>query len=184
MGLCRRAIKGKKGKGDGKGKAKNKKGDKSKKAGDGDKDRVCYYCQKVGHQKVDCRKQINDLAKAEGKPVGALLQEDDYLLALPLEEESIGPQGRSDFERPRRRIVGSRRHRRRLPRGRSARCARRSTGQRTHMRGAALLAAQPQKSASKQSSGETFLVIDTCAGASVFPKNFDKRAIKDDTVPK
>ena len=27
-------------------------------------------------------------------------------------------------------------------------------------------------------------MIDTCAGASVFPKNFDKRAIKDDTVPK
>jgi hypothetical protein len=27
-------------------------------------------------------------------------------------------------------------------------------------------------------------MIDTCAGASVFPKNFDKRAVKDDTVPK
>ena len=27
-------------------------------------------------------------------------------------------------------------------------------------------------------------MIDTCAGASVFPMNFDKRAVKDDTVPK
>jgi hypothetical protein len=184
LGALPKGKKGKKGKGDGKGKAKNKKGDKSKKAGDGDKDRVCYYCQKVGHQKADCKKRISDLAKAEGKPVGALLQEDDYLLALPLEEESIGPQGRSDFERPRRRIVGSHRHRRRLHRGRSARCARRGTGQRTHRRGAALLAAQPQQSASKKSNGEYFLMIDTCAGASVFPKNFDKRAIKDDTVPR
>ena len=31
-------------------------GDKSKKAGgDADKDRVCYYCQKVGHRKADCK---------------------------------------------------------------------------------------------------------------------------------
>ncbi len=27
-------------------------------------------------------------------------------------------------------------------------------------------------------------MIDACAGASVFPKSFDKRAIRDDTVPK
>ena len=46
-----------------------------------------------------------------------------------------------------------------------------------------MVAAQPQE-ANKHSSGETFLMIDTCAGASVFPKNFDKRAVKDDAVPK
>ena len=32
-------------------------------------------------------------------------------------------------------------------------------------------------------SDEVFLMIDTCAGASVFPKDFDKRAVKDNTVP-
>ncbi len=47
-----------------------------------------------------------------------------------------------------------------------------------------MLAAQPLKSTKEQNGTETFLMIDTCAGASVFPKNFDKRAIKDDTVPK
>ena len=53
-----------------------------------------------------------------------------------------------------------------------------------------MLAAQPLKgkrllsAATPPGSEEVFLMIDTCAGASVFPKNFDKRAIKDDTVPK
>ncbi len=27
-------------------------------------------------------------------------------------------------------------------------------------------------------------MIDACVGASIFPKGFDKRAIKDDAVPK
>ena len=44
---------------------------------------------------------------AEGKPVGALLQEDDYLLALPLEEEPIGPRGRSGVRRPRPHLAGA-----------------------------------------------------------------------------
>ncbi len=55
--------------------------------------------------------------------------------------------------------------------------------------GAAPLAAQPLQdtrlpsAAMPPGSEEVFLMIETCAGASVSPKGFDKRAIKDHTVP-
>ena len=109
LGALPKGKKGKKGKADGKGKAKNKKGDMGKAAG-GDKEKTCYYCQKVGHPKAECRKRIADLAKAEGKPVGAMLQEEsDYLLALPLDEGPADHRGRRiGFDRSR-----SRRRRRR-----------------------------------------------------------------------
>ena len=67
LGALPKGNKGKKGKekGKGKGKDKGKKEDKGKAAG-GDKKRTCYYCQKAGHQKAECRKRISDLARAEG----------------------------------------------------------------------------------------------------------------------
>ncbi len=63
LGALPKGKKGKKGKE--KGKGKGKKEDKGKAAG-GDKKRTCYYCQKAGHQKAECRKRISDLARAEG----------------------------------------------------------------------------------------------------------------------
>ena len=65
--------KGKEGKGkgkDGKGKeGKGKKGDKigEKTSSTPVEKTPCFYCQKPGHTKTECRKRLADLKKAEGK---------------------------------------------------------------------------------------------------------------------
>ncbi len=51
---------------------KTKKGDKEKtKAAVDHSDKKCYYCKKVGHRKVECRKWIADTKKAEGNLFGS-----------------------------------------------------------------------------------------------------------------
>ena len=65
--------KGKEGKGKGKdGKGKEGKGKKGEKGGGKTssapaKKGPCFYCQKPGHTKAECRKRLADLKKAEGK---------------------------------------------------------------------------------------------------------------------
>ena len=54
----------------GKGKGKDAQNESSKKAKNDDQ-RKCFYCQKTGHVKAECRKRLKDLAEAEGKPVAA-----------------------------------------------------------------------------------------------------------------
>ena len=59
-----------KGKGkdvEGKGKGKDAKNESSKKAKNDDQ-RKCFYCNKSGHVKAECRKRLKDLADAEERP--------------------------------------------------------------------------------------------------------------------
>jgi hypothetical protein len=86
--------KGKDGKGkgkDGKGKDKGKDGkgkdgkgkDKGKgKDGNVSDDRVCFYCQKKGHVKADCRKLISDKKKSGGSGQHELSAEEEWQQAL------------------------------------------------------------------------------------------------------
>ena len=70
---------GKEGKGKGKGKGKDVKGkDKAKdpknessKKAKSDDQRKCFYCQKTGHAKAECRKRQKDVADAGEKPMAA-----------------------------------------------------------------------------------------------------------------
>ena len=67
--------KGKEGKGKGKDikgkdKAKDVKNESSKKDKSDDR-RKCFYINKTGHVRADCRQRLKDLAEAEGKPVAA-----------------------------------------------------------------------------------------------------------------
>ena len=62
-----------KGKGEdvkGKDKAKAVKNESSKKVKSDDR-RKCFYCNKTGHVKAECRRRLKDFADAEGKPVAA-----------------------------------------------------------------------------------------------------------------
>ena len=62
-----------KGKGNdikGKDKAKDVKNESSKKAKSDDR-RKCFYCNKTGHVRAECRKRLKDFAEAEEKPVAA-----------------------------------------------------------------------------------------------------------------
>ena len=74
--------KGKGGKGkDGKGKDAKGKGEKGKgkdgkgKDDDGLDDRICFYCQKKGHVKADCRRRLEDMKKTGGKGQEELAEE-------------------------------------------------------------------------------------------------------------
>ena len=83
----------------GKGKSKDGKGKDPKGKGKGEKpkDRVCFYCQKSGHVKADCRKRMRDLKEAEkgkGKTNASLVEPEPSsppqpqpAAALPLAED-------------------------------------------------------------------------------------------------
>ena len=80
---------GKGGKGDGKGKKGGKtggKGDGKGKKGKDDKEVTCFYCEKKGHRKNDCRKRYQDLEKAkqDGRPNTAARAVNE------LQQESLG----------------------------------------------------------------------------------------------
>ena len=80
---------GKGGKGDGKGKKGGKtggKGDGKGKKGKDDKETTCFYCEKKGHRKNDCRKRLQDLEKAkqDGRPNTAARAVNE------LQQESLG----------------------------------------------------------------------------------------------
>ena len=74
----------------GKGKEKGKDGKNESKRGAetqpkggvsaSDKDKRCYYCQKLGHAKAECRQRLRDLAAAEGRPAGAMLADESATL--------------------------------------------------------------------------------------------------------
>ena len=69
--------KGKESKGKGKGKditgkdkAKDVRNESSEKVKSVDR-RKCFYCNKTGHVRAECKQRLRDLAEAEGKPVAA-----------------------------------------------------------------------------------------------------------------
>ena len=80
-----------KGKGKGKGKdvmgkdkAKDAKNESSMKAKSDDQ-RKCFYCQKTGHVKAECRKRLKDLADTEEKPMAATPHPNDTAAVVPLQ---------------------------------------------------------------------------------------------------
>ena len=82
--------KGKESKGKGKGKdikgkdkAKDVKNESSKKVKRDDR-RKCFYCNKTGHVRTECRQRLKDLAEAEGKPVAASPHPHDATVIVPL----------------------------------------------------------------------------------------------------
>ena len=50
-----------------------------------DDQRKCFYCNKSGHVKAECRKRLKDLAEAEGKPVAATPHPSDTATVVPLQ---------------------------------------------------------------------------------------------------
>ena len=81
--------KGKEGKGKGKGKdikgkdkAKDVKNESFKKVKSDDR-RKCFYCNKTGHVRAECRQRLQDLAEAEGKPVAASPHPHDATAIVP-----------------------------------------------------------------------------------------------------
>ena len=85
-----------KGKGKGEDKAKDAKNESSKKA-ESDDQRQCFYCQKTGHVKAECRKRQKDLADAEGKPVAASPHPHDTAAVVPLQCLLPGERHTSTF---------------------------------------------------------------------------------------
>ena len=67
----------------GKEKAKGVKNESSKKAKSDDQ-RKCFYCNKTGHVRAECRKRLKDLAEAEGEPVAASPHPHDTVAVVPL----------------------------------------------------------------------------------------------------
>ena len=96
---------GKDSKGKGKGKGKDVKGkgkgmdakNESSKKAKSDDQRKCFYCNKSGHVKAECRKRLRDLAEAEGKPVAASPHANDTAAIVPLQCFLPGERDSSTF---------------------------------------------------------------------------------------
>ena len=97
--------KGKDSKGKGKGKGKDVKSkDKAKDANNesakkakSDDQITCFYCQKTGHVKAECRKRLKDLADAEEKPVAASPHPHDTAAGVPFQCLLPGDRHTSTF---------------------------------------------------------------------------------------
>ena len=97
--------KGKEGTGKGKGKdikgkdkAKDVKNESFKKVKSDDR-RKCFYCNKTGHVRAECRQRLKDLAEAEGKPVAASPHPHDATAIVPLQCLLPGERHSSTFVR-------------------------------------------------------------------------------------
>ena len=95
--------KGKESKGKGKGKdvngedkAKDVKNESFKKAKSDDQ-RECFYSNKTGHVRAECRKRLRDLAEAEAKPVAASPHPHDTAAVVTLQCLLPGERHSSTF---------------------------------------------------------------------------------------
>ena len=87
---------GAKPKSKGKGKAKDVKNESSKKVKSDDR-RKCFYCNKTGHVRAECRQRLKDLAEAEGKLVAASPHPHDATAIVPLQCLLPGERHSSTF---------------------------------------------------------------------------------------
>ena len=69
----------------GKDKAKDAKNESSTTAKSDDQ-RKCFYCQKSGHVRAECRNRLEEFADAEGKPVAASPHPHDTAAVVPLRD--------------------------------------------------------------------------------------------------
>ena len=153
-----------KGKGKGKdvkGKGKDGKIESSKKAKRDDQ-RRCFYCNKTGHVKAECRKRLKDLAEAEGKLVAATSHPSDTTTVVPLQCLLPDESHTSTF------IIA-------MP------CANNeptyessSEGSRPGAGSTALEELEHTRLMAAIPSCETYLMMDTCA--SIFPRGIDQGA--------
>ena len=170
--------KGKESKGKGKGKdikgedkAKDVRNESSKKVKSDDR-RKCFYCNKTGLVKAECNKRLRDLAEAERKPVAASPHPHDATAIVPLQCLLSGERHTSTF------VIA-------MP------CVNNETSceffseQTVRNPGAGSFApaeTQRVRPIAAIPSNETYLMMDTCAGASIFPRGFDQKATDGSTV--
>ena len=157
-----------KSKSKGKDKAKDAKNESSKNAKSGDQ-RKCFYCQKTGHVKAECRKRQKDLADAKGKPVAASPHPHDTAAVVPLQCLLPGERHTSTF------VIA-------MPCANSETSCESSSEQAVRSPGAGSIApaeTQQVRSIAAIPLNETYLMMDTCAGASIFPRGFDQCATDD-----
>ena len=157
-----------KGKGKGKGKdvkgkdkAKDAKNESSKKAKSDDQ-RKCFCCQKTGHVNAECRKRLKDLADAKEKPMAATPHPNDTAAIVPLQCLHPGERHTSTF------VIA-------MPCANSETSCESSSEQTVRSPGAGSFApaeTQQVRPIAAIPSHETHLMMDTCAGASIFPKRF------------
>ena len=155
----------------GKDEAKDVKNESSKKAKSDDQ-RKCFYCNKTGHVRAECRKRLKDLAEAEGKSVAASPHPHDTTAVVPL--QCLLPN-----EEHTATIVIA------MLCVNSETSCEFSSEQAVKSAGAGSFAppgTQRVRPIAAIPSNETYLMMDTCAGASIFPRGFDQSATDDSTV--
>ena len=147
--------------------SKDAKNESSKKAKNDDQ-RKCFYCLKA-----ECRKRLKDLADAEEKPMAATPHH-------PNETAAVVPlQCLLPCERHTSTFVMA------MPCGNSETSCESSSEQAVRSPGAGSIA--PAETTlvipiAAIPSNETYLMMDTCAGASIFRRGFDQSATDDSTV--
>ena len=183
-----------KGKGKGKGKSKGKpQQGKGTSTGTDNKDKECFYCKKKGHVKADCRARQRDLAAAEDKG-GKKRQPGKPVSAMTVTDPVADPGFLLSLTRAEGAAAGSSACARDAAAGSTA-CSHRGPDTSTENQGTAV---QPTRvaplagvtvctpcAATVRPHSKTGhrLMIDNCAGASVFPVGYDDGAEVDDTVP-
>ena len=154
-----------------KDKAKDVRNESSKKVKSDDR-RKCFYCNKTGHVKAECNKRLRDLAEAEEKPVAASPHPHDATAIVPLQCLLPGERHTSTF------VIA-------MPCVNSETSCEFSGEQAVRSSGAGSFAPAEThrvRPIAAIPSNETYLMMDTCAGASIFPRGFDQNATDDSTV--
>ena len=152
-------------------KAKDKKTESSKRAKSDDQIK-CFHFNKTGHVRAECRKRLKDLAEAEEKPVAASPHPHDTAAVVPLQCLLPGERHSSTF------VIG-------MPCANNETSCKFSSEQAVRSPGAGSFApaeTQRVRPIAAIPSNETYLMMDTCGGASIFPRGFDQSATDDSTV--
>ena len=134
------------------------KNESSKKVKSDDR-RKCFYCNKTGHVRAECRQRLKDLAEAEGKPAAASPHPHDATAIVPLQCLLPGERHSSTFVA--------------IPCVNNETSCEFSSEQTVRSPGAgsfALAETQRVRPIAAIPSNETYLMMDTCAGASIFPR--------------
>ena len=140
----------------GKGKAKDAKNESSKKAKSDDQ-RRCFYCNKSGQMKAECRKRQKDLADAEGRPVASSPHPNDTAAVVPL--QCLLPDERHTSTFVTAMLCAN-----------SETSCESSSEQAVRSPGANSIPRQKHNTQTHccDSVNEKYLMMDTCAGASIF----------------
>ena len=122
--------------------------------------------------RAECRQKLKDFAEAEGKPVAASPHSHDTAAVVPLQCLLPGERHSSTF------VIA-------MPCANNETSCESSSEQtvRSPEAGSSAPAeTQRVRPIAAIPSNETYLMMDTCAVASIFPRGFDKNATDDSTV--